>query len=215
MAGFARRRGDDAGLCPGPWWCGFVSAIIAAPDDRAGVIDWRSGGFAHLRPTRDDPFPARTVIDHPGASWSPEHPMIVVRTVEWAEQALGAGEIGCPHLGCGGTLTRWGYGRRRRIRRLGAQILDVRPRRARCTRSPAPRFCCRPSVQPRLADTTEVIGTGQSTLPMFPIRFRQAVSFANVPKSVPIAHETAPGAISGGRFALVAGTGFEPATSGL
>ncbi|WP_219069214.1 helix-turn-helix domain-containing protein [Candidatus Mycobacterium methanotrophicum] len=85
--------------------------------------------------------------------------MIVVRAVEWAEQALGAGEIGCPHLGCGGTLTRWGYGRRRRIRRLGAQILDVRPRRARCTRCASTQILLPASVQPRLADTTEVIGT--------------------------------------------------------
>ncbi len=85
--------------------------------------------------------------------------MIVVRAVEWAEQALGAGEIGCPHLGCGGTLTRWGYGRRRRVRRLGAQILDVRPRRARCTRCASTQILLPASVQPRLADTTEVIGT--------------------------------------------------------
>ncbi|UQX11310.1 helix-turn-helix domain-containing protein [Candidatus Mycobacterium methanotrophicum] len=85
--------------------------------------------------------------------------MIVVRTAEWAEQALGTGQIGCPHSGCGGTLTRWGYGHRRRVRRLGAQILDVRPRRARCTRCASTQILLPASVQPRLADTTEVIGT--------------------------------------------------------
>jgi Domain of unknown function (DUF6431)/Homeodomain-like domain len=85
--------------------------------------------------------------------------MIVVRTVEWAERALGAGEIGCPRPGCGGTLTRWGYGRRRRVRSLGAQTLDVRPRRARCTRCASTQILLPANVQPRLADTTEVIGT--------------------------------------------------------
>ncbi len=85
--------------------------------------------------------------------------MIVVRTVEWAEQALGVGEIGCPHPGCGGTLTRWGYGRRRRVRSLGARTLDVRPRRARCTRCAHTQILLPATVQPRLADTTDVIGT--------------------------------------------------------
>jgi hypothetical protein len=41
------------------------------------------------------------------------------------------------------------------------------------------------------------------------------VSFANVPKSVPIRHENGPRRDLRGPFYLVAGTGFEPATSGL
>jgi hypothetical protein len=85
--------------------------------------------------------------------------MILVRTVEWAEQALDAGEIGCPRPGCGGTLTRWGYGRHRRVRSSGAQTLDVCPRRARCTRCGRTQILLPASLQPRLADTTEVIGT--------------------------------------------------------
>jgi hypothetical protein len=84
--------------------------------------------------------------------------MIIVRTVEWAEQALCAGEIDCPRPGCAGTLTRWGHGRRRRVRSLGAQTLDVRPRRARCTCCERTQILLPASVQPRLADTTEVIG---------------------------------------------------------
>lgn len=71
--------------------------------------------------------------------------MIVVRTVEWAERALGAGEIGCPNPGCDGTLMRWGYGRRRRVRSLGAQTLDVARGGHDAPAAPAPRFCCRPS----------------------------------------------------------------------
>lgn len=85
--------------------------------------------------------------------------MIVVRTAQWAERALGAGEIGCPRPGCGGTLTRWGHGRHRRLRSFGAQTLDVRPRRARCTRCTSTQILLPATVQPRLADTTEVIGT--------------------------------------------------------
>lgn len=85
--------------------------------------------------------------------------MIVVRTVGWAERALTAGEIDCPHPGCPGTLTRWGYGRRRRVRSLGAQALKVRPQRARCTRCARTQILLPANVQPRLADTTEVIGT--------------------------------------------------------
>lgn len=108
---------------------------------------WR---FRASRPTPHDPFPARVVVDHPGASWSPEHPMIVVRTVEWAEQALGVGEIGCPHSGCGGILTPWGYGRRRRVRSLGAQTLEVRPRRARCTRCAGTQILLPATMQPAL-----------------------------------------------------------------
>jgi len=123
-------------------------------DDR--LAQWR---FRAARPTRVDPFPARIVVDHPGASCPPERPLIVVRTLEWAEQALGAGQIGCPHPGCGGTLTRWGYGRRRRVRSLGARTLDIRPRRARCTRCAHTQILLPAAVQPRLADTTEVIGT--------------------------------------------------------
>ena len=43
----------------------------------------------------------------------------------------------------------------------------------------------------------------------------QPVSDANVPKSVPIGHENGPRRSLRGPFPLVAGTGFEPATSGL
>ena len=85
--------------------------------------------------------------------------MIVVRTHEWAEQALTTGEIGCPHPGCGGTLTRWGYGRRRRVRSRGVQTIEVRPRRARCTLCVGTQILLPANMQPRLADTTEVIGT--------------------------------------------------------
>jgi len=85
--------------------------------------------------------------------------MIVVRTMEWAEQALSAGEIDCPRPACGGTLTRWGHGRRRRVRSLGARTLEVRPRRARYTGCGCTQILLPAVMQPRLADAAEVIGT--------------------------------------------------------
>jgi hypothetical protein len=53
------------------------------------------------------------------------------------------------------------------------------------------------------------------TAAMFPISSRRIVSFANVPKSVPKPNENGPRSDLRGPFLLVAGTGFEPATSGL
>ena len=49
--------------------------------------------------------------------------------------------------------------RRRRVRSFGAQTLDVRPRRARCTRCASTQILLPATVQPLLAATTEVIGT--------------------------------------------------------
>ena len=58
--------------------------------------------------------------------------MIIVRAAESAEQTLADGRMRCPRHGCGDTLKRWGYGRYRRVRGLGADTIDVRPRRVRC-----------------------------------------------------------------------------------
>ena len=85
--------------------------------------------------------------------------MIIVRTAESAEDALADGRMHCPRSGCGGTLTRWGYGRRRRIRGLGAVAIDARPRRVRCRGCGATQVLLPAALQPRRADATEVIGT--------------------------------------------------------
>jgi hypothetical protein len=53
--------------------------------------------------------------------------MIIVRTAESAEEALAERRMHCPRSGCGGTLMRWGFGRRRRIRGLGAVAIEPRP----------------------------------------------------------------------------------------
>ena len=85
--------------------------------------------------------------------------MIIVRTAESAEQALTEGTMGCPRRGCGGALARWGYGRRRRIRGLGVETIDVRPRRVRCSGCGATQILLPAALLPHRADATEVIGT--------------------------------------------------------
>lgn len=85
--------------------------------------------------------------------------MIIVRAAEAAEQALADGTMRCTHRGCGDTLKRWGYGRRRRVRGLRADEIDVRPRRVRCCGCGATQILLPAALQPRRADSTEVIGT--------------------------------------------------------
>lgn len=85
--------------------------------------------------------------------------MIIVCTVESAEQALAEGQMSCPHSRCRGALVPWGYGRRRRVRGLEGHAIDVRPRRVRCGGCGATQILLPAALQPRRADATEVIGT--------------------------------------------------------
>jgi len=85
--------------------------------------------------------------------------MIIVRAAESAEEALAHGTMRCPRRGCGDTLQRWGHGRPRRVRGLGTEAIDVRPRRVRCRGCGATQVLLPAALQPRRADATEVIGT--------------------------------------------------------
>ena len=85
--------------------------------------------------------------------------MIIVRAAESAEQTLADERMRCPRRGGGDTLKRWGYGRCRRVRGLGADTIDVRPRRVRCYGCGATQILLPAALQPRRADSTEVIGT--------------------------------------------------------
>ena len=78
--------------------------------------------------------------------------MIIVRAAESAEQALADGRMRCPRHGCGDTLKRWGYGRCRRVRGLGADTIDVRPRRVRCCGCGVTQVLLPAVLQPRRAD---------------------------------------------------------------
>jgi transposase-like protein len=85
--------------------------------------------------------------------------MIIVRAAESAEHALADGTMRCPNRGCGDTLQRWGHGRHRRVRGLGTEPIDVRPRRVRCRGCGVTQILLLAALQPRRADATEVIGT--------------------------------------------------------
>jgi transposase-like protein len=85
--------------------------------------------------------------------------MIIVRAAESAEHDLADGTMRCPRRGCGDTLKPWGHGRRRRVRGLGSDTIDVRPRRVRCRRCGVTQILLPAALQPRQADTIEVIGT--------------------------------------------------------
>ena len=63
----------------------------------------------------------------------------------------------CPR--CGGALAKWGYARERTVRALGAATVNVRPRRVRCRDCATTHILLPTALQPRCADTTEVIGT--------------------------------------------------------
>ena len=83
--------------------------------------------------------------------------MIVIRRPEDAETWLSDAVMCCP--GCGGALATWGYARERTVRALGAATVVVRPRRVRCRECATTHVLLPTAVQPRRADTTEVIGT--------------------------------------------------------
>ena len=85
--------------------------------------------------------------------------MIIVCTVESAEESLADGRMRCPRRGCGSTLARWGYGRRRRVRGLGSDGIEVRPRRVLCRGCGATQVLLPAALLPHRADATEVIGT--------------------------------------------------------
>ena len=84
--------------------------------------------------------------------------MIVARTAELAEQLLADGDLRCPRCR-DGQLTAWGYGRRRTVRAHGGATVTIRPSRTRCGSCGSTHIVMPAALQPRHADTTEVIGT--------------------------------------------------------
>lgn len=84
--------------------------------------------------------------------------MLLVHDPDRVAADLAAGDLVCPHGGCGGQLGPWGHARTRRIRMGAGRVLAHRPRRARC------RSCQRTQVllwvvsHPRRADAAEVVG---------------------------------------------------------
>ena len=82
--------------------------------------------------------------------------MIVVVSLERAEQTLLAGDMPCPR--CQGVLRPFGTGRTRTVRGVGADTVTVTPRRARCRDCSATQILLPTELVPRRADSTEAIG---------------------------------------------------------
>ncbi len=70
------------------------------------------------------------------------------------ENALGSGRLGCPRVGCGGLLARWGWARERTVRGAGR----LQPRRGRCIGCLRTQVLLPASVLLRRADGATVIG---------------------------------------------------------
>ena len=82
--------------------------------------------------------------------------MIVVVSLERAEQTLLAGDMPCPR--CSGVLRPFGNGRTRTVRGVGADTVTVTPRQARCRDCSATQILLPTELVPRRADSTEAIG---------------------------------------------------------
>ena len=83
--------------------------------------------------------------------------MIVIRRPQDAEAWLADAVMCCPR--CGGALAKWGYARDCTVRAPGVATVTVRPRRVRCRDCATTHILLPTALQPRRADTTEVIGT--------------------------------------------------------
>ena len=82
--------------------------------------------------------------------------MIVVVSLERAEQTLLAGDMPCPR--CRGVLRPFGTGRTRTVRGVGAGTVTVTPRRARCRDCATTQILLPTELVPGRADSTEAIG---------------------------------------------------------
>jgi len=82
--------------------------------------------------------------------------VIVVVSLQRAEQTLLAGDMPCPR--CRGVLRPFGTGRTRTVRGVGADTVTVTPRRARCRDCSGTQILLPTELVPRRADSTEAIG---------------------------------------------------------
>lgn len=83
--------------------------------------------------------------------------MIVIRNPQDTAEFLAGDGMRCPR--CAGPLAKWGYGRERTVRGPGSDTITVRPHRLRCRDCRTTHIVLPAALQPRRADTTEVIGT--------------------------------------------------------
>ncbi len=85
--------------------------------------------------------------------------MIVVRDEELAQHALAEGSLRCPHRGCGGSVYRDGYARRRQVRTRAGGERQLRPQRVRCRRCGRTNVLLPAWCVPGRSDDAETIGS--------------------------------------------------------
>ena len=85
--------------------------------------------------------------------------MIVVRDEELAQQALAEGSLRCPHRGCGDSVYRDGYARRRMVRTRAGGERELRPQRVACRRCGRTNVLLPAWCVPGRCDDAETIGS--------------------------------------------------------
>lgn len=84
--------------------------------------------------------------------------MLLTRDPTITAARLAAGDLCCPHTGCGGTLGPWGHARTRLLRLGRARTEAHTPRRARCRTCGRTQVLASARSYPRRADTVEAVG---------------------------------------------------------
>jgi hypothetical protein len=84
----------------------------------------------------------------------------VGQVVAVVDAQLGSGLLRCLRSGCGGVLTRWGFGKERDLAGLGGVVERVRPRRAMCPGCGVSRVLLPDSMLRRRQYGVEVIWAG-------------------------------------------------------
>ena len=115
--------------------------------------------------------PGTATITHTDSPWASsgarailgscrEQPVvIVVRDEELAQQALAEGSLRCPHRGCGDSVYRDGYARRRMVRTRAGGERELRPQRVACRRCGRTNVLLPAWCVPGRSDDAETIGS--------------------------------------------------------
>lgn len=84
--------------------------------------------------------------------------MLLFHDPSTAATELAAGDLRCPHRGCGGVLAPWGHARWRRVRLPGGGTEAHRPRRTRCRSCGCTQVLAWARSYPRRPDPVETVG---------------------------------------------------------
>ena len=129
--------------------------LVGEDGDRLGLRDSRLPGQAH--PHRFAPV-VLWRAERSLWAWQEHRVVIVVRDEEWAQQALTAGALTCPHAGCGGSVYRDGRARERWVRTRDGGERALRPQRVACRRCGRGNVVLPAWCVPGRCDDAETIG---------------------------------------------------------